>query len=214
MRFKIDQQGSNLVVVMRVDAEGQKQQFTFRLTVGGETRNEMHGVPLSSRTEWDGNTLVVRSTAMIQGKELRLTDRWTLDADGKTMTRAELHQYGSEPEGEDVVVCDRRPVSTWEPDAPPKMAEEQYKNIQVLKGVPAPQLMKAMNYFTQWLGVRCDHCHVTGAFDKDDKPAKGTARAMWGMVHKINDENFKGSSPVTCWTCHRGQTKPQSLPPQ
>lgn len=214
MRIKIDQQGSNVAVTMRVVSEGQQQQLAFRYTVGAESRNEIHGAPMTSRTEWDGSTLVVRSLAVVGGKELRMTDRWVLGGDGKTLTRSELHQYGSEPEGEDVLIMDRRPDSTWEPDAPPKMAEEVYKNIQVLKGVPAPQLMKAMNFFTQWLGVQCDHCHVAGAFDKDDKPAKVTARAMWRMVHKINEDNFAGSNPVTCWTCHRGQTKPQSLPPQ
>ena len=214
IRIKIDQQGSNVAITMRVVSDGQQQQLAFRFTVGAESRNEIHGVPMTSRTEWDGSTLVVRSLAVIGGKELRMTDRWVLAGDAKTLTRSELHQYGSEPEGEDVLILDRRPVSTWEPDAPPKMAEEAYKNIQVLKGIPAPQLMKAMNFFTQWLGVKCDHCHVAGAFDKDDKPAKVTARAMWRMVHKINEDNFAGSNPVTCWTCHRGQTKPQSLPPQ
>jgi hypothetical protein len=215
IHIKIDQQGSNVAITMRVASEGQQQQqLAFRFTVGAESRNEIHGAPMTSRTEWDGSTLVVRSLAVIGGKELRMTDRWVLASDGKTLTRSELHQYGSEPEGEDVLILDRRPDSAWQPDAPPKMAEETYKNIQVLKGVPAPQLMKAMNFFTQWLGVKCDHCHVAGAFEKDDKPAKVTARAMWRMVHKINEDNFAGSNPVTCWTCHRGQTKPQSLPPQ
>jgi hypothetical protein len=34
-----------------------------------------------------------------------------------------------------------------------KPAEQVYKNIQVMKGVPASRLMPAMNRLTQFLGV-------------------------------------------------------------
>jgi Photosynthetic reaction centre cytochrome C subunit len=51
-------------------------------------------------------------------------------------------------------------------------AEQVYKNIQVLKGIPADQLMPSMQFMTSSLGVRCDHCHVEGAFEKDDKKPK------------------------------------------
>lgn len=214
MRWKIDQEGPNVVVTLRVNADGVQQQFAFRYAVGGDTRNEIHGAPMNSHAEWDADAFVTRSVAVIGGKELRMSDRFTLSSDGQTLTLRQKHQYGTEPEGEDVVIADRRAGSSWEPDAPPKKAAEVYKNIQIMKDTPAPQLMRAMNFFTQWLGVRCDHCHVAGAFEKDDKPAKATARSMLNMVSKINADNFGGKNPVTCWTCHRGQTKPQSLPPQ
>ena len=55
---------------------------------------------------------------------------------------------------------------------PPKPAEEVYKNIQVMKGVPAPRLMGAMQFFTKSLGVECSYCHVPNEFDKDDKAPK------------------------------------------
>ena len=71
-----------------------------------------------------------------------------------------------------------------------------------------------MNNLTVWLGVECLHCHVAGHFEKDDLPAKQAARKMFLMVRAINHENFPDSNPVTCWTCHRGAAKPQSLPPQ
>jgi hypothetical protein len=71
-----------------------------------------------------------------------------------------------------------------------------------------------MMNLTRWLGVECAHCHVMDAFEKDDKPAKQTARNMFRMVRAINQDNFPGAGPVTCWTCHRGSAKPQSLPPQ
>jgi len=57
-----------------------------------------------------------------------------------------------------------------------KTAGEAYKNIQVLKDAPAEQLVPAMQFISASLGVGCDHCHVQGAFEKDDKKGKQTAR--------------------------------------
>ncbi|HEY1340325.1 MAG TPA: c-type cytochrome, partial [Bryobacteraceae bacterium] len=180
-----------------------------------ETQGEMHGAPLKSRTEWDESTLVVRSTAVIANRELRLTDRYSVSADGNALTFDEVSQYGTQPEVHQVHTFDRLPASEWGPDTPPKPAEEVYKNIVIMKGVPAPRLRTVMNNLTKWLGVDCSHCHIAGEFEKDDKPAKQTARKMFQMVRSINQENFAGVNPgVTCWTCHRGAAKPQSLPPE
>ena len=74
--------------------------------------------------------------------------------------------------------------------------------------------MTVMGAFTNSLGVDCAYCHVPGAFEKDDKILKQTARAMLRMVTRINADNFNGGSPVTCWTCPRGSPKPHSQPPQ
>ena len=50
--------------------------------------------------------------------------------------------------------------------------EQKYKNIQVLKGLPASQMRPMMNYISASLGVSCAFCHVkTGdqwEFDKYD----------------------------------------------
>jgi photosynthetic reaction center cytochrome c subunit len=93
-----------------------------------------------------------------------------------------------------------------------KTAEQSYKNIQVLKGVPASQIEAVMASFTGSLGVRCNHCHIPGQFEKDDKPAKQTARKMIRMVFELNKGSFDGRGAVTCVTCHRGQTKPANVP--
>lgn len=93
-----------------------------------------------------------------------------------------------------------------------KTTEQAYKNIQILKGVPASQLDAVMASFTGSLGVRCNHCHVPGQFDKDDKPAKQTARKMIRMVFDLNKGSFDGRGAVTCVTCHRGQTRPANVP--
>src|ERR1017187_2639497 len=86
----------------------------------------------------------------------------------------------------------------------PKKAEEQFKNIQVLKGVPADQLIPAMQFITASLGVECEFFHLQGSFEKDDKKPKQTARKMMEMMFAINKDNFEGHREVTCYSCHRG----------
>jgi len=99
------------------------------------------------------------------------------------------------------------------PQASDKKAEEQFKNIQVLKGIPADQLVPTMQFVTASLGVECDFCHVQGAFEKDDKKTKQTARKMMEMMFAINADNFDRNRQVTCYTCHRGNAKPVGMPP-
>jgi hypothetical protein len=96
--------------------------------------------------------------------------------------------------------------------AGPKTAVQQFKNIQVLKDIPADQLIPAMQFITASLGVECEFCHVEGAFEKDDKKPKQTARVMMGMMFTINQDNFDGHREVTCYSCHRGSTDPVATP--
>jgi len=101
--------------------------------------------------------------------------------------------------------------------AGPKMAEEQFKNIKVLKGVPADQVFPAMQFITISLGVECEFCHVQGAggkmeFDKDGKKNKQTARKMMEMMFAINKDNFDRHREVTCYSCHRGSAEPVGTP--
>jgi photosynthetic reaction center cytochrome c subunit len=93
-----------------------------------------------------------------------------------------------------------------------KTAGEQFKNVQVLKDLPADQLLPAMNFITVALGVGCDHCHVRGADEKDDKQPKLAARHMMQMQADINKNNFGGNRQVTCNTCHRGSEHPVGTP--
>jgi hypothetical protein len=96
--------------------------------------------------------------------------------------------------------------------AAPKLAEEQFKNIKALKGIPADQLIPAMQFIAASLGVECEHCHVEHANEKDDKKAKVTARKMINMVMAINKDNFEGHREVTCYSCHRGAADPVGTP--
>ncbi|MGA7378568.1 MAG: c-type cytochrome [Candidatus Sulfotelmatobacter sp.] len=95
----------------------------------------------------------------------------------------------------------------------PKTAGQQFKNIKVLKDIPADQLIPAMQFIAASLGVECEFCHVQDAFDKDDKKTKVTARKMMEMMFTINEENFDGQREVTCYSCHRGSPKPVAMPP-
>jgi photosynthetic reaction center cytochrome c subunit len=94
----------------------------------------------------------------------------------------------------------------------PKTAEQQFKNIQVLKGIPADQLIPTMQFIAASLGVECEFCHVEHQMDKDDKKEKKTARKMIAMELAIDKDNFDGNLGVTCFTCHRGSAHPVAIP--
>ncbi|HVG19221.1 MAG TPA: photosynthetic reaction center cytochrome c subunit family protein [Blastocatellia bacterium] len=131
---------------------------------------------------------------------------------GSLMGMSELASFDAGAPGR-VVDGDQqqdKPAAPQEKSAEEKPAEQVYKNIQVLKGVPASRLMAAMGFFTRSLGVKCDHCHVPREFDKDDKPAKQTARKMYEMVRVSNKE--LGSNRVSCFMCHRGNVQPEPPP--
>ncbi len=91
-----------------------------------------------------------------------------------------------------------------------KTAEEALKNIQIFKGLPAEDVMRAMAFFTTSLGVDCTHCHVAGEFEKEDKEAKQTARKMYAMVQLSN--KVLASNRVSCYACHRGHVQPEPPP--
>jgi len=98
----------------------------------------------------------------------------------------------------------------------PPMAEDVFKNIQVLKGIPVDEFMGTMGLFSAALTVCCGDCH-TGAGTsnpkwEDDPPRKLMARRMVQMVNAINKDSFGGRQVVTCWTCHRGTPNPAITP--
>ncbi len=106
---------------------------------------------------------------------------------------------GSAPE---LPSLDPLPASSTE-----ERAEKKYKNIQLLKGVPAERINKIMFAFKDSLGVECTYCHVPDQFEKDDKPTKLAARKMITLV-RDNNAKLGTVGRVSCFTCHRGQPKP------
>jgi hypothetical protein len=102
-----------------------------------------------------------------------------------------------------------------QPGPKEKTIGEVQKNIKVLNDIPASQLIPMMNLMAASLGVKCTYCHVNkdGQWDfpADDKPEKNTAREMITMTLNINKTTFKGATEVSCFSCHRGRTRPMSL---
>lgn len=90
-----------------------------------------------------------------------------------------------------------------------KPAEQVFKNIQALKGIPAGQLPAVMATVSRSLGARCNFCHNPDDFASDEKDAKKTAREMMTMVGGINRQFYSGDGTVGCFSCHHGRQTPE-----
>jgi hypothetical protein len=93
-------------------------------------------------------------------------------------------------------------------------AEVVFKNIQVLKGVPADEFLASMGFISNALAVNCTYCHLGeggGGWDEyaKDTDKKQMARRMIVMMRTINDSNFGGRRLVTCVSCHNGHNRPK-----
>jgi Photosynthetic reaction centre cytochrome C subunit len=104
-------------------------------------------------------------------------------------------------------------LTAQQPGAQP--AEQFYKNIQVLKGMPSHLMQPTMQLMEIALGVHCVYCHDADNTKReaDTKPQKAIARRMIQMVSDINSTQFAGREVVTCFTCHQGSTKPSTVLP-
>ncbi len=99
----------------------------------------------------------------------------------------------------------------------PLLAEDVFKNVQALKGIPVNQFMDTMGFFSAALGYNCTNCHgdqVLGNWEKyaEETPLKRTARRMIQIANTINKTSFGGRQAVTCYTCHRGGPTPKATP--
>jgi len=103
----------------------------------------------------------------------------------------------------------------------PVLAAKKYKNIKVLKKLPADQMIPVMHKISESLGVKCDFCHAvktdsrgqhTG-WEIDSKPMKSMARKMILMTEGINKRFTVVEKKVTCFTCHNGHAEPAGMPP-
>ena len=127
----------------------------------------------------------------------------------------------------------RRPCSAFR-SRPPRRAPPAPSRpfavaaLQESEGLPAditaPQLLSNMKFFAQSLGVRCTYCHVgeEGSRCRPSTslptPRRKSDRAQDagdGPSHQQPGLRFRlgGEPKVTCFTCHRGSTKPLTAPP-
>src|ERR1700730_8672410 len=84
-----------------------------------------------------------------------------------------------------------------ESEQKPLMAEQHFKNVQVLRGISVKEFMDTMGFFAASLGENCTFCHLeesSGDWAKyaDDNANKQTARKMILMMGAINKSYFVG----------------------
>jgi len=99
----------------------------------------------------------------------------------------------------------------------PLMAEDVFKNVQLLKGISVKEFMDTMGFFSAATSLNCIDCHAAEGADNlaayaTDTPMKQTARKMILMVNALNRANFAGQRKVTCYTCHRATEHPAAIP--
>src|SRR3989442_3262106 len=102
------------------------------------------------------------------------------------------------------------------PQEKPLLAEQVFKNVQALKGIPVDDFIQTMGLMTAALQFDCSDCHIGAGTNRvdwaADTPKKVMARSMINMVAKLNKNNFGGRQLVTCWTCHRNRDTPLTTP--
>src|SRR6266478_8624331 len=82
-------------------------------------------------------------------------------------------------------------------DQKPQMAEDAFKNVQVLKGISVDEFMATMGFFAASLSLNCTDCHISessGDWSRyaDDTALKMVSRRMVLMVNALNKANFGG----------------------
>lgn len=108
--------------------------------------------------------------------------------------------------------------------APAPVDSTAWENLQVLPDtLSRDALMAEMNRYKDALGVRCSFCHVRTDdgmdFVSDERGHKRIAREMIRLERRLNAVDLPaiagldahGTPEVTCWTCHRGATRPATV---
>ncbi len=99
----------------------------------------------------------------------------------------------------------------------PMMSEQAFKDVRELRGIPVKEFMETMGFFSASLALNCSDCHgeASGSSWANyalETPLKQKSRAMIRMMNAINKANFGGAPNVTCFTCHRGSSRPKAIP--
>lgn len=86
---KIEHNDPNLkITISQTGQRGDRSNDFVYHTGGKETTNDTRGGSMKSKAKWEGDTLVINSTMMIQGNPVPVVDRYNIGADGMlTLTR-------------------------------------------------------------------------------------------------------------------------------
>jgi hypothetical protein len=213
-------QPSSENLIMISDAGGTLHLKTFSRQAGhytvtdaefviGETRTgTLQRMAAEFKATWDGNALLLEWAVTWPWGQQSEQHRWTMRGDGmsfhddssdtfKTRVRQHATDFDRDSEHRSKLF-----------DLPEQNAGEHFKNVRVLRELPASAMTLLMGTFQVALGVDCQYCHDQGAYDGDLKQAKVRAREMISMTADLNRREFQGRAAVTCSTCHRGKSTP------
>ena len=178
--------------------------------IGKERSGTLQRMPARFRASCDGSALVLEWSAIWPWGEQSEHHKMVMSEDGKSLlddftdtfkTRVRQHS----------ATYDRAPSEAEKLfDYPEQNSGEHFKNVQVLKNLPASALTRLMGKIQTALGVDCTYCHNQPAYDSVEKPEKKMARKMISMTLDLNRREFQGRDTVTCFTCHRGKSTPDS----
>ena len=89
------------------------------------------------------------------------------------------------------------------------------ENLKVLKFESNREVIKLMKSISKDLGVKCKFCHDMRDKAKDT-PHKEISRKFMLLVEQVNSDimNWDKAPQITCWTCHRGKTHPETTRPK
>jgi outer membrane lipoprotein-sorting protein len=107
------------------------------------------------------------------------------------------------------------PLAAQDRTANQQLAENVFKNVTALRGIPVDEFMGTMGVFSAALGLSCEDCHTASSnnwanYAQDVSPRKQIARRMVTMMAEINKQHFGGRQVITCFSCHRGAARPRA----
>jgi photosynthetic reaction center cytochrome c subunit len=118
-----------------------------------------------------------------------------------------------------IVITTAAPFLRAQTAVPPRrpLAEDVFKNVQILGGIAVDEFMDTMGMFSAATGLNCTNCHQADNSTSWESYAidtrlKQTTRRMLRMVNTLNKDSFSGGHTITCYTCHHGDQRPRSVP--
>ena len=110
------------------------------------------------------------------------------------------------------LTCILVPAAKTAPDKP-VLSGKKYKNIKVLKNLPADKLGPLMHEYCRSLSVSCDFCHKGHEWASDENPQKNIARGMIRLTQSLNKKGSAVRGKATCFMCHHGHPEPITTVP-